>query len=572
MRLLPIGNYIHYHLERYRCFGISMATTGRGTGMAVDGGREGEYEGIQAFKDQRQKIKERASNITRKNVELQAIENKLNFFMSSKDYSKKMQNVKNYIEDTYGMNISDAELKYGRVESNLAASTQKNIATINEVFSGNSTLMRGGKSGKDSYLNVNSIAPEVGAQNIYLATIVGRVKLIRNMLNMQVIQSGNKLKINQMLDSVTDIMKQILGDKYTKDLFETPDCPPEFKNCLISLEDIKNTPAKDKSNLITLINSLLKNPEIFPRNRAKEAQGAMGELIALIALTGCDIAAQEAADKAVGSIKANDWKGQMVGRKYQREVAFDRQFFDNKAIWTNFYATKKITYGENGGTQKVITKKGFEAQGKVDIEVEYKSGYLPISVKNYTLAAQRDISLVSGTGLLFLLQDEFSDYVNHYLNVIAYHQDTGYGSELREQAYLATAYTVLYKAITGDVYGHFGDDVAEIFVVHDASKDTAGYTNQGWKVYSISGLLYNILQSAESLSRYATIDIDNAYHGNKLENIAVLNPWESGKTKGGDDAKNFHLARIRIGKYLTNVAEVKLHAALKPAALTINHK
>ena len=80
---------------------------------------------------------------------------------------------------------------------------------------------------------------------------------------------------------------------------------------------------------------------------------------------------------------------------------------------------------------------------------------------------------------MFLIQDEHSSFINHYLNIIATHPDGNVSAKITE-AHEAMKYTILYKALTGDVYGR---QAASIFLVNDNSQEG------GVRIYEMKDLI-----------------------------------------------------------------------------------
>ena len=149
-----------------------------------------------------------------------------------------------------------------------------------------------------------------------------------------------------------------------------------------------------------------------------------------------------------------------------------------------------------------MIKRIHESQQKVDVSFEYKGEKVNISAKNVALGKNwshlsKAITVTNGNPLLDLLQDESSDFVNHYLNLFADHNgEGGYESHfgfLRNQYLDVIKMIIIYKALTGDGYGH-QDDIANVFIVNN-NQDAKNHV----RVINIKSLVYKILRSSSNL-------------------------------------------------------------------------
>lgn len=572
---MPIGDYIHYHLSRYHTYGIRDAF-----GESGEKGNRGIQEGIRAYAAQKGIIHKRANSLMKLEDDvIKDIEAKLNFLMGNGKKSKQVRRMlKDSISEDYGIEDKLIDANTFKVTKDKSIVTKEEIeVTKNEYKSSFESGKIPNNTGR--YYNTNKIGfsraylgkdtkklgKEVEAQNIYLKNLVEKVQLIQRMMEKVPQEKKGRANLQNKVDNAINMIKEFFNqNSYTEELLNTKGISPEFKNCKILVDNLKNFKNSEgvNINLIDAVNSLLSDSLLFPNNRAMEAQGALAETAVAVSLMEADLNAVITVDDYIQS-KSNNKEG-VVGNKYAKQMTFSKNFLTKQdAALGKFSASFSTGYGQ--GIDAIYALEA--STGKVDVEVTYKSNFLPISVKNYSLAAQRNISLVSGTNLLYLIQDENSNYVNHYLNAIAYHKDMylDYGSgNYREQSYLATAYTVLYKAFTGDSYGRDIADKAEVFIVHDT---TAESQRQSWRVYSINSLLYSILNTAEQFNKYAVIETTGGFNGNgNLENLTIGNEFQGILKPYTPDVED---AYTRIGIFLGRVANVKLHAALKPAALAL---
>ena len=149
------------------------------------------------------------------------------------------------------------------------------------------------------------------------------------------------------------------------------------------------------------------------------------------------------------------------------------------------------------------------------------------------------VHILSGSSLLYLLQDENGDFVNHYFNIIATHEDHKNINADIEGAHEAMRYTLLFKALTGQTFGRTG---ATLFLVNDNTK------NGGVHIFDIKGL---INKASDNLEAFTNITANG-------QDIASLQINNIRKKTYSD----------RITAYLAEVHKQKISATLKPALLS----
>lgn len=109
-------------------------------------------------------------------------------------------------------------------------------------------------------------------------------------------------------------------------------------------------------------------------------------------------------------------------------------------------------------------------QDKLDVNIVWNGDNLKISAKNYKLKDNSSlIHLVSGTSLLYMIQNENVDFINHWLNTIT----TSGKSDKIAKNYLQSAHTAMKitlfaKALTGQGLGRKG--IADTFIVNNRTK------------------------------------------------------------------------------------------------------
>lgn len=161
--------------------------------------------------------------------------------------------------------------------------------------------------------------------------------------------------------------------------------------------------------------------------------------------------------------------GEVIGREAE-QVSFNLKNFDNKFLTQEF---------KNGLIKTAAS------QGKIDVQINWEGEKLGISAKNVNLN-NNYVTLVSGTNLLYLLQDEDTSYVNHLLNILASHSISSEMSQkeknneenkiatiqgMRPAAIRELRLILFYKALTGAINGR---KPANLFIVNDSSVSGGG--------------------------------------------------------------------------------------------------
>ncbi len=175
---------------------------------------------------------------------------------------------------------------------------------------------------------------------------------------------------------------------------------------------------------------------------------------------------QSLAEKAVDDKIKSYSKGQS-----QVKVQIDEKYFQDQSM--------SIDLGD-------ITQTIRASQNKIDVSFTWEDQQLNISAKNLDLGkGYKFIHTTTGNSLLYMLQDENTDFVNHYLNIFAAHKDRGGGSltAARKEVLDTLKLTLAYKGLTGDTYGR-GNAMTNVFIVNNY---TGGKNHV--KVISVANLL-----------------------------------------------------------------------------------
>lgn len=145
---------------------------------------------------------------------------------------------------------------------------------------------------------------------------------------------------------------------------------------------------------------------------------------------------------------------------------------------TESVAFNKEAFASQFLTQQVdeVLSKTSVSQGKIDVSLTWKEKNLGISAKNYNLDRYY-VHVLSGSSLLYMLQDLDSDFVNHFLNLYAAHGkregqknvgiDNVQLAAMKSSILPEIKLILLYKGLTGDTNGRSS---ANLFIINDSSK------------------------------------------------------------------------------------------------------
>lgn len=224
-------------------------------------------------------------------------------------------------------------------------------------------------------------------------------------------------------------------------------------------EEVREEPAR---NLIKEINNIIQE---YASKPAIQLQGGtfFEYILELVPEMGENLANKEVEKRLESYYKGKD----------KVKVEIDETFFQDKS-W-------KVDLGD-------ITQNGQSSysQGKIDVAFDWQGQQMNISAKNINLSKPSFISLQKQSSLLYLLQDENSNFVNHYLNLFSRHSGKErliYANQKNEYFNLLKL-TLAYKGLTGESFGR-GKNKVNVFVINMRK----GTGKSKVKVISISDIL-----------------------------------------------------------------------------------
>lgn len=485
-----IGDYVHLHAENYKQYG----TTFKGPKDTIN------------FSQQKNRIanKIKASGITNVNN----LENALTNILSTQDDSKSVEaQIQKKIEDI--------------LNKRFAESMQKINWETGDVVPG---LARGREKTESSTKQIAS------QQYTYVSSILARIRAIKEARN-GIKSEMKKTELNNILNKIYIDLNAILTEgkkigKITALKNETLD--KELLNKRIMLND------PNAKNLITLINETLKKYATLPAVNLQK--GDLFEYAIALAPAIARVQAGESIDKVCKELE----KTVVGGDRSRIEIDFDKNNFTN-SLDLNQLKNLGIKGYYVSPTNKTMISYG-TSQDKIDIVLEWEGKNYNVSAKNVNLKG-RDVHILSGSSLLYLIQDEPADFINHYLNIIATHPDgNNLGADVA-QAHNAMKYTLLFKALTGGTYGR-EDKKAELFIVNDNSVKAGGV-----KVFEIADLIKKASGNLDAYTKITANEVD-------LKDLRVENKFDA---DGYSD---------RITTFISRIHQQKISASLKPALLT----
>ena len=207
----------------------------------------------------------------------------------------------------------------------------------------------------------------------------------------------------------------------------------------------------------------------------------------------------------------------------------------------------------NDGSGVTITPSA--SQGKVDVLYQWDGADLGLSAKNINFDLAHYIHLVSGTNLLYMMQDSnttnFLDFNNHYLNLFASHEDAntadGGFNNMKQLAYYNMQLILLYKAISGNTFNK--SKLVDYLVINNKSNG---------KIYlvSLSTLIDIGVKAFEG--RYLIINTSGLLKPDQ----SYSNDMVISSEKRGKEFESFTAPQKRILNLLTQVANTKISVSL----------
>lgn len=329
---------------------------------------------------------------------------------------------------------------------------------------------------------INKIVYKSDANAIRLNTIMQRVQKIQE-CQAAIRDVTEKDKLQQQIDEIYKILNSIaktaMGDLKT-DIANNAVIAQE-----LSLQQAK--PAVDTINAI--IGYYCAGP----------VSTSISEAFSELAVTAQHVGAQQLAWSKIKEKVQETLKTGGSSRHYniyQADSIYSR-------VWEHFNLDRYIK------TEDALVSI-LSSKNKVDMTLEVGQKKANVSLKNYNLRGGFDIHLVQAAPLLYMIKDEPTAFVNHYLNLIADHpMDPRIKIDADHvAAHEAMRLTLLFYALVG----YNQEKQVDTFIIRDK------YTQQA-RVYSIPQLWARI----QSNPSYSTVETKN---GEPIDEITLVNNRE----------------------------------------------
>ena len=488
-----IGNYIHGHYQNYLKHGITKSNNGN------------------------------SWNVT--------------------DFKAQHKNFLNNIKPASNPVLTDAEKKNLRKSiyaiSNSTDNSQDNSKAIQEFIASRLQEQFDSTLGNINFDTMNVTANKIqqsknktyklnDTQYIQLPVLLERIKTIEKLMG-TIESPSDKIAINNTIKQIYQNIKQLTGI-FIKDLrinnleagqriFRIGEGYEKNKEMVISINETLNQ----------LIKDYLATPAI---NLQK------GELFEYAIALAPAIALQKGT-KELNKELQNFAKTKVGGNRSRVQIDLDKNF--NEEIGRALANASIPGYMLNSDNNTILSYG--VSQDKIDINLSWGGKTIPVSAKNIKLNSSYNIHILSGSSLLYLLQNENSDFVNHYLNVTSSHKDSEADLSLFYAAHEAAKIAILAKALTGNLENRKS---ATTFIINDNSKTG----EESIQIYDMYDLVKKAITNIDSYVKITgnEKDLSSIHFNNKLVDMQKLS---------SDAAIN------RIANLLLNIHSYKMNVQLK---------
>lgn len=490
-----LGNYIHYRVINYKNAGINHK-----------GQKKGNTTATKALSEQHQHIKDRIKNLDDRKEEIKLINSKLN---------KLYESVQNPDSVTYKSLIKQMEKDY--------ASKLGNIDIQNLAVYSNEGL----KAKHSQVLSKLDISKNQYA--IMKSTLDKRLIQIKNIMQ-TLPESATKAELQKKVAESEMIIKTLKQVNQQERL--------HLKQSGVAYSISQN--AEELQRISFLLNdcAALLAPSTLALQQGDLFEYLLALLPAFFQKKADDVANQEVAKKLFKNKVGGDRTD-----KIQINVDFNEGFIDKSVFSLQGYSETEPGVFMHSGSQD-----------KIDVEFIWNNLVYPISAKN--TKSLSDVKVVSSQSLLYLMQGEKTNFLNHFLNLTADHPEDHQGSKYLPSQSTINRYkqmmqtTILSKVISGQTFGK--TRIAEILVVNDAK--TGKYY-----VFSIKKILKKIVNNAynQSIGKTEMVEEVKTEGGGKVTTHTKVTGSYNFRNDWTDSG-----APTRIAKLLMDVHKQKISAAI----------
>ena len=472
-----IGDYVHLTAQGYNNYGITRKK--RFQGYSFDTAKDVEIEKIKA----KLGVPSEAS--------MQQLEDGLNSFF----YNAKTGNSTDTEIQVMNEILQTMSNQFGEKLGNIDFSTGDIIASQEQIDASISQIRRiATEDNQDSILN--QLKTKISKFNTLLPKLARSINLDESYMQIEREYQSVKAEFEALEYQIVNSEKM----------------PKKLSNEIISKEN----------NLIKRMNKLISSYATMPAISLQKGE-FLEYLTAYITGVINDQTVAEVSE-TMDSVKQG---GQTEDVKI--EVQNFVQSFTQNGL------TEKINFGKD-----VLTIK--QSQQKIDVQVDINTEQLGASIKNVNLQnSGARIHTVSGSNLMFFLQDIEPDFANHYLNLNAMHSRPGALSKESIKDVNANMKAVMAaRALTGATYGR---TAANIFIVND---------NKTGKVRVISmAKLVDAIADLEN-ARYISVKLNNG------KSIYEKQSFVNKVPKGDKD----RTGAARISNLLNSLRSIQLSSSI----------
>lgn len=483
-----IGDYIHLVANNYKKFGINKY------------GETGSVDATIALAQQRELIQSRINSFSNMSSEtITEIENDLNDIFSKNPKKPTSVDIQRAVQQLLSEKYENA---LGKVDWS--------TGNIRAKGSSSNTKVKKFKAYGTKSVNISRIIAEIRTLEAYRDELLGSLSK-DDLIKADVLSSKIK-KIYQQLYKVINQKDKIVA---SMKLLKTGSAQ-EVKQQTGGRLNLRRTSGQ---SLIEAINSAI-----------QELKGPMINLQKGDLFEYTIAAVGEVAGAAANQVFEEAIISSVKGGTRSHKIINCKNFFGD----FNPLAYKgSFTVDEE--TQTIVTHN--TSQNKVDVELKWNDIDYQVSAKNVDLSNNFGAGVVSGQSLLYLIQDENANFINHYLNMVAIRD----GENISPQPeYLSTlVYSLFTKVLTGKTYGA---DPANIFIINDNSKIG------GIKVYNMKDILDKITTINQGLSGQAVL----TFGGRNYFNFSFSNRRQA-------------TVKDRLNKIMMDIHKTKVNAAILPS-------
>lgn len=512
-----IGQYVHLYAKNYAEKGTNKIIQGASENAAAAMNRERE--------NVRKRVQALRAKTNKENEKLEKRINELIDYLGGKDTNSKHTDPSKAQEVIRDM----LDLEWEKFQLDLVNANVKST------------------SGNGGIGKIKSQGHYAGQGRNYEKILVDRIKKLNEVIEGTEKDIGKLSSQNEVPDLIAKVEMVKTLTKATQETILDM-----LKECAIK-SDLNLKTDKD---VVKVINELI--AAYAPALGVSAAKGQLFENILALVPEKIQTIAEEEVEQVMRDAIATNVKGAEKGA-----IQFGRQFFSKGMLAKSKGNVLHESTAQFGDMIRTVR----ESQKKIDVSFQYSGKVWNISAKNISIspawgALSKLITVTSGNSLLQMIQDEDVSFINHYLNLFASHTDTEYEGSfaMTRQGYIDTLkMMLLYKAITGDVYGRGQRDLATTFIVNN-NKVNANHSHV--KVVNVKDILTRII--GENDSNYTgkgmsintqgiNVLVDSHRYNNDLVEAAD-NAWARTGT-------------ARIANILNQVHAAKVHAAITVGSL-----